>query len=79
MFVDAGPGLRIYCDSKSRSLRVAVDTNPIPGWRPLWNEVAAFKSEEEWRRSKFAKMVSSESIQEDIFWFWTDISVEAPI
>jgi hypothetical protein len=74
MFVDAGPGIRIFCDYKSRVLRVQENQNPIFGWTPIWREVAKFSSPATWYASEFSKTVAREEFQEDVAWFWSDLS-----
>ncbi len=77
MFKDAAPGVRIYCDYESRKLRVMEDVNPLPGYLPMWREVASFATIEDWRKSKYAPRVTNEQIGEMITWFWIDLSANA--
>ncbi len=75
MFSQAGPGFRIYCDTKARVLRVATNTfASVPGLKPQWDESEEFTTEEAWHNSAFSNRVTDEAVRETIDWFWIDMS-----
>ncbi len=71
MFVRAGNNIEVFCDDDARVLRVSINISPT-GWMEMWREVAPFQSEEMWLKSRLAKRVTDERIQEMIQWFWYD-------
>lgn len=79
MFKDAGSGIRIFCDYKSKVLRVQTNAfAAYPQFRARWDEVAQYDKGDIWNASEHAKQVSSESALDDIAWFWHDLKSEPP-
>ncbi len=79
MFVDAGPGFRIFCDYTSRMLRV--QTNAFaehPRFRPQWDEVAQYGDFAVWNASEYAKKITNAEVQNSIDWFWLDLASDPP-
>ena len=73
MFIKAGTDFSIYCDYEARVIRVQEDVNPLPGFLPMFREVARFATIEEWEASKYARRVTDENVDDAISWFWIDM------
>ena len=76
MFIKSGSEIFVFCDDKSRTLRVATDAPLFPGFRGILREIATFKTPEEWNSSPFSFKVREEGIREMIDWFWIDMLEE---
>lgn len=78
MFKYAGPGLYLYLDDATKTIRVLIDKPIFPGMKSHRSEVASYPNSEEWTKSPYCSRVTDEDMLDSIQWFWIDHNAEVP-
>jgi hypothetical protein len=69
------PETALRFDDENGILFVFVYKRIFIGFKGEWQETASFSCAKEWDESPYAKMATSETLQEVITWFWIDHTV----
>jgi hypothetical protein len=73
-FHDAAPGIEIHFNQVDGTIHVFEYTSLVPGFHGDWQEVASFANDDDWYASKYARMITSEDMEDMILWHWIDLS-----